>query len=118
MMIQIDKFFFEPTSFTPNPKEKGKTRMSRNGTTHVQNNYEYMEFDITLENVSPSMHSNLLYIKDLNREYNGSSAQNFKLVDDLGNQYTVMIPTEDYDYDRENGKEVTYTWDLTLREVI
>ena len=115
--IQLDKFFLECSEFHPSPNEEGNMNRSRNGKAYTQINYKFESFELVLEGVSPSMHSNLLYVVDKNRDWN-STAENLTLVDDLGNTYTVTIPPNSYDFDREQGEGETWKWSMTLEEVL
>mgnify|MGYP006278771899 CR=1 FL=1 len=114
--VQLENIFLNPTSFEGTPNEVGETKTTYNGNHQTQITASYMVFNISIEGLSPSMHSNLLFIVDKNRSFN-STAKNLSFTDDLGNSYTVTIPANGYSFDREQGNKERYTWNLELREV-
>jgi len=114
--IQLDNVFLYCTEFNHDPQEIGKSRRSYNGTLHSQIRNSYNRFGLVIEGLSPSMHSNLLYVIDKNRSFN-SPAENLTLVDDVGNEYIVAIPQGDYSYKRASGNKELYNWEINLEEV-
>jgi|AntDeeMetagen681_2_1112603.scaffolds.fasta_scaffold02104_3 hypothetical protein len=114
--VQINNIFLEPTDYSSELVEIGNTRRTPSGHSYTQTSAKYKTFSLTIEGVSPSMHSNLLYLTSLNRAFEGS-AEDLSFTDYNGNSYTVGIPVGGYNYYIESGKEEKYTWELTLEEV-
>ncbi|QTL99834.1 hypothetical protein GM661_18675 [Iocasia frigidifontis] len=114
-MIQINNYFFEPTKFEKKYREIGNTQRSFSGKVHTQNINKYYNFQLKIEGLSPSMFGNLLYLLSLNR---GEDPSNLTLLDNEGNEYTVIIPINGVNYDREEGEEETYYWEMEMWEVI
>lgn len=115
--IQINNYFFLPTKYKRTPVEKANEKSTIDDTYRSQYFGEHYEFSITIENLSPTMHENLLSLKNLNRPYNDTPKESLELIDYRGTTYTVDIKVEGYDFNREKGKEETYKWDLELIEV-
>ena len=115
--IQLNNIFFYATKFETTQNEIGQTQRSFSGAIHTDYINTYHSFNLVIEGLSPSIHSNLLYLVSLNRGYS-STPEDLTLVDDLGNSYQVTIPITGYKYSREEGAEEGYTWELKLAEVI
>jgi hypothetical protein len=116
--IKLNSLFLSPTSYDSEPVEIGSTKRTTGGHIYTQTTAKYMKFNIVLEGLEPSMHSNLLYLVSLNRNYDGTASENLSFTDYVGNNYTVAIPKDGYDFNLEQGKEETYRWEIDLEEVL
>lgn len=114
--IKINNIFLNPTDYDSEPVEIGNTKRTPSGDMYTQVTAKYMKFELSIEGVSPSMHSNLLYLISLNRAFNGQ-AENLTYVDYSGDEYIVSIPSNGYAFSMEEGVNESYSWELTLEEV-
>lgn len=116
-MVRIDNYFFEVSDYTPNIEEIGNSRRGFNGNKlHTDYTNDYHIFDLTIEDLTKEQHGNLLYLLYKCRPENGS-AEKLTFEDDTGEVYTVTIPIDGFDFDRQQGEKVRYVWNLRLEEV-
>lgn len=116
--IKLHKYFFGVTNFNPNESRVGTTQRSRKGKIFTDySSNAYKTFDIAIENLSEKEHYNLLYIVSLVFPENGGG-QDLSFTDIFGNDYTVTIPIDGYNYSPKNTEDDLWDWELTLEEVI
>jgi hypothetical protein len=115
-VIKINNIFINPTEYESNVVEIGNTRRTPSGHMYNQNLAKYKTFELQIEGVSPSMHSNLLYLVNLNRSYD-SNSENLTLNDFDGSAYEVAIPVDGYTFYQEKGKKESYYWEVSFEEV-
>ena len=115
-LIRIYKYYFQPEEVEKERTEKGNTKRSLNGTIHSVKISEYHTWEITIKHLSPTKHGHLLDILDKSRGLEEN--ENLIFIDDLGEEYNVIIPVNGFDFSREEGEKETYEWELTLEEVI
>lgn len=115
-LIQINTYFFVPSSYKRTPVEKSNEKFTLDDTYKSQYFGEHYEFSIEIEGLSPAMHDNLLSLKNLNRPYDGTSKESLTLTDKNGISYTVDIKANGYDFEEEQGSGETWRWELELVE--
>lgn len=116
--IKLHKYFFDVSDFNINENRVGTTQRSRKGKVFTDySSNAYKTFEISLENLSEKEHYNLLYITTLVFPENGGG-QDLSFTDIFGNNYTVTIPIEGYNYRPKNTEEDLWYWEITLEEVI
>lgn len=116
--FRIDNYFFEISNYDVSLNYKGQSRRSRSGKLHTDYTSRYYTFDITIEGVNKEQHNNLLYLlyKCLPEEGEGETLS-FSDDNDITDK-EVIIPVDGFSFERENGKKISYVWNLTLEEVI
>lgn len=123
-MIKINNYFFEVEDIEINPNEQGNSRRAWNGYFHNNCVSKYLTVKIKITDLSLEEHLNLLFLLDTNRNYDNTNSEHLifeNLKDDdflKGESIMVDIPVDDgYDYNRLEGDEELYEWDLTLEQV-
>ncbi|MFW6377403.1 MAG: hypothetical protein ACOCZ5_02030 [bacterium] len=115
--VQINNFFFEPTSFTPKLTIHGESRRTFSGKLHSDYSNKYHTFSLSFKQISPTELGHFLYLLNLVFPSSGVP-EDLSFTDDVGNNYTVTIPIDGFNYDREQGEKETYSVELKLEEVI
>ena len=124
--IKINNYFFDNvTKYTPKPHIIGETRRTPfGGSIHTDYTNKYYTFLLNLEGVTPTQCGQLLYLVNLVFPVNGVP-QNLLFSDDTNGSawgltfpIEVTIPIDGYSFERENGKEESYRWNLELWQVL
>lgn len=117
-MIKLHKYFYELTEYEEIENRQGNTQRSRTGKIFTDYTSDaYKTFTLTLENLTEKEHYTLVYLTSLIFPTNGSG-QDISFTCPLGNEYTVTIPINGYEYKLRNTKENLWNWEITLEEVI
>ena len=117
-MIKLHKYFYEETDFDINDNIQGESQRSRTGKIFTDiSSDNFKEFELTIENLNPKEHGNLIYIVNLVLPVDGIG-QDIDFVSPYGKEYKVTIPIDGFDYSPRRGKKERYDWQLTLWEVI
>jgi len=117
-LIKLYKYFFELTDYNIKEKRKGNTQRSRKGKVFTDySSNKYRIFELTLDNLKEKEHYNLLFITSLVFPESGGG-QDLSFTSPSGDEYTVTIPINGYDFNLKNTEEDLWRWDITLWEVI
>jgi len=116
-MIKLDNYYFYLEEYTPNKIQEGESRHSRDGTFHKSVTAEYDEHELIFLPVNEKRHNQLLYILNKNTPEPIGLGENIDFVDDLGNEYKVSIPHDEFDFERLEGEKVKYRWEMILKVV-
>jgi len=121
-MIKLNNYFYDVSDIKIEEKEVGNERRGYDGTKHSNYIRKYLKIDITITELKPVEHYQLLSLVSTNRPYD-SAAEHLvfnNLLDDEylnGQDIIVDIVKEGYEYDRLEGEQERYEWTLTLEEV-
>lgn len=119
--IKLYKYFFEISNFDISNERVGNTKRSRKGKVFTDySSNPYNTFNINITDINSIKHGNLLYIVNLCLPLDSSEIEpiDIDFIDPYGNQYTVTIPVNGYNFTPIEGEDEYYDWQLTLEEVI